>query len=218
MRLCSGAFAPWEVRDQPPQSRIDHLTSLFHKAANVGVLLFSQPASLVFDWTPTGKLKSDSEIRVWPRLLRTTNQYVEPLARPQVICEGSSQQIGLEIMAQQTSGDSGIVVYRRGLPSREIHELHGTYRGPAELPAPQQPVTGAVHGPQKDLYLYLAPNPSEQRDQDVPVRGVHSIITTSPYRSYSPNSSGPDRYGKTDPAFRKPVHGPQAQRIDEASS
>jgi hypothetical protein len=216
VKLCSDVFEPWEARDQPRESRIQHLSSLFLKAANVGMLLFSQPSCFAFEWTPPGKAVCDSELQVWPRLLRTTNQYVEPLAKPQVIVESSSQHIGLE-KAWPTSTNSGNAPRRRVQEPRDLYELHGTNNAPSELPAPQNLASGTIQSPQSPSYPYHTPKSSEQRDQDVGVHGVHSIITAHQYKAYTPDSSSSDQNSRTNPPLRKPVPGAQAQYLDGVS-
>jgi hypothetical protein len=213
VELCSDVFAPWEARDQPPESRIQHLRSLFLKAANVGMLLFSQPSCFAFQWTPPRKAVCDSELQVWPRLLRTTNQYAEPLAKPQVIVESSSQHIGLE-KVWPTSTNSGNAPRRRAQESRDVYELHGTRHAPSELPAPQALVSGATQSSQSSSYPFHTPKPPEPRDQDIAVHGVHSIITAPQYKAYSPDGSSSNQNSRTNLPLRKPVPGAQAQYTD----
>jgi hypothetical protein len=94
--LCLAAFSPWE-QNQDPENRQRNLIALFYMAAEVGLLLFSQPSCLIFDWKSSERRGSASDILVWPRLLRTTNPNAEPLARPQMIVDSLSQSIGYEV-------------------------------------------------------------------------------------------------------------------------
>src|SRR5271156_1618829 len=118
--LCLAAFSPW-ARDQDLGDRYQNLIALFYMAADVGLLLFSQPSCLIFDWKPSERRGSASDILVWPRLLRTTNPNAEPLARPQIIVESSSQSIGYAVASLRQLPKKS-----EGSPERRIHELSGT--------------------------------------------------------------------------------------------
>lgn len=196
MALCSNAFAPWEARESAGQKRHEHLISLFHKAARVGVLIFSQPSTFLFDWEPSHKAKSTMAIQVWPRLLRTTNAIAESLPKPQVIVEGSSQHIGVEITTSHPlSSDSAGMHSHRVRDSTDVYDAYGmtrqdkrfarpaqphTFGGPSELAAPQGFVSATVQGPHDSPYLPRAANQSEQRDQDPGYRDIQSP-QTPPY-------------------------------------
>jgi hypothetical protein len=198
--LCSNAFAPWEARDSDPQKRHEHLISLLHKAARVGVLLFTQPSTFLFDWTSSQKATSTSAIQVWPRLLRTSNHKVEPLPRPQVIVEGSSQHIGVEMSTSHPiSSASELPPSHRARDSTDVHDVYvmnrqdthftrqpqpHTFGGPSELPAPQGFVSATVQGPHNPPYLFPTPKYPEQRDQDPDDHAAHGA-QPPPYR-YNP--------------------------------
>src|SRR5256885_1624158 len=124
--LCLTAFSPW-ARDQDPENRHQHLVALFHMAADVGLLLFSQPSCLIFDWKSSERRGSASDILVWPRLLRTTNPNAEPLPRPQIIVDSSSQSIGYEVARlRPIPRKSESSPERRIQANANVHELGDT--------------------------------------------------------------------------------------------
>jgi hypothetical protein len=162
-------------------------------AANVGILLFSQPSCLTFDWKSSERRGSPSDILVWPRLLRTTNPNAEPLARPQVIFESLSQSIGYEIASlRPIPKKSGGSPERRNQTIPVVFELSGTnaqettserppygnpYSVTAELAVPEGYTSATVHGPPNTSYLSSAPKYLDQRTQDRDFDLVNSIST-----------------------------------------
>jgi hypothetical protein len=218
--ICLAAFSPW-ARDQDLADRHQNLIALFHMAADVGLLLFRQPSCLIFDWKSSERRGSASDILVWPRLLRTTNPNAEPLARPQIIVESSSQSIGYEIASLRP-----IPKKSEGSPERRVQaitkvfELSDTnaqettferpahshpHSVPTELPAPEGYVSATVHGPQNAPYVFPAPKTIDQRTQDRDYDLVHSVTTPSQRKALDPDAGGLDVQGKSNAIARRPV-------------
>jgi hypothetical protein len=154
-------------------------------AADVGVLLFSQPSCLIFDWKSPERRGSASDILVWPRLLRTTNPNVAVLPRPQVIVESSSQSIGTEVASlRPLRKDADVSPERRYQGVTRVYELsgvnaqentferstHGDYSVPSELASPERLVSATVPGPQNGHYVFPPPKQIDQRTQDLDYR------------------------------------------------
>jgi hypothetical protein len=154
-------------------------------AADVGVLLFSQPSCLTFDWKSPERRGSASDILVWPRLLRTTNPNVAVLPRPQVIVESSSQSIGTEVASlRPLRKDSDVSPERRYQGVTRVYELsgvnaqentferstHGDYSVPSELASPERLVSATVPGPQNGHYVFPPPKQIDRRTQDLDYR------------------------------------------------
>lgn len=179
------------------------------------MLLFSQPSTFVFDWTPSQKADSALAIRVWPRLLRTTNHNAEQLPAPQVIVEGSTQLIGAEMTTfHPLLRDSEDYPGLRARGSTDVYGAYGmnqldTYfsrspqshelSGPSELPAPQGFVSATVQGPHNPSYHYSAPTRTGQQDQHPDYREVQDPHNT-PYACSTQTQSeqhdqGPEYHG-----------------------
>jgi len=218
--LCSAAFSPWE-QNQDPENRQQNLIALFHMAAEVGLLLFSQPSCLIFDWKSSERRGSASDILVWPRLLRTTNPNAEPLARSQIIVHSSSQSIGYEVASlRPIPRKSESSPERRVQAIANVHELgdtnarettcersaHGNpYSVPAELPAPEGYVSARVHGPQNTHYLYPAPKTIDQPIQNRDYEVIHSVPTPSQHKALDQDAGNLDVQGKSNAIARKPI-------------
>lgn len=186
-------------------------------AADVGLLLFSQPSCLIFDWKSSERRGSASDILVWPRLLRTTNPNAEPLARPQVIVDSLSQSIGYEVASLRL-----IPKKSESSPERRIHELSGTnaqetaferpaYSNPCsaatELAAPEGYVSATVHGPQNTPYPYPVPKHVDQRTQNRDYDLVHSATTPPQHKALDQDAGNLDVQGKSNAIPRRPVAG-----------
>ena len=220
MELCLIAFSPW-ARGQDLEDQHQNLVALFYMAADVGLLLFSQPSCLNFDWKPSERRGSASDILVWPRLLRTTNPNAEPLARPQIIVESSSQSIGYEIASLRP-----IPKKSEGSPERRIqaipkvHELGDTnaqettferpahsnpHSVPTELAAPKGYVSATVHSPPNTPYAFPAPKTIDQRTQDRDYDLVHSKTTPPQRKALDQDAGNLDMQGKSNAIVRRPV-------------
>lgn len=79
----SQAFSPWENPGTEPGARLSNLKVIFNKAADLGILMFSQPSVFRFDWKPgEAKMKPD-EIVVSPELLKVADENAMALPRAQ---------------------------------------------------------------------------------------------------------------------------------------
>jgi hypothetical protein len=210
--LCLAAFSPW-ARDQDPENRHQNLIALFHMAADVGLLLFSQPSCLIFDWKSFERGGSASDILVWPRLLRTTNPNAEPLARPQTIVESSSQSIGYEVASLRPIPKKSEGSPERRTPAiTKVYELSDTnaqettferpahsnpYSVPAELAAPEGYVSATVNGPQNTPYAFPAPKTVDQRTQDRDYDLVHSVTKPPHHKALDQDAGNLDTQGKS---------------------
>jgi hypothetical protein len=210
--LCLAAFSPWE-QNQDPENRQRNLIALFYMAAEVGLLLFSQPSCLIFDWKSSERRGSASDILVWPRLLRTTNPNAEPLARPQMIVDSLSQSIGYEVaslrpLPKKSEGSPE----RRIQTATNVYELSDTnaheaafkppaysdpYSAATELAAPEVFVSATVHSPPNTPYQYPAPKSVDQRTQNRDYDVVHSITTPPQHKALDQDAGNLDVQGKS---------------------
>jgi len=209
--LCLAAFSPWE-QNQDADNRQRNLIALFHMAAEVGLLLFSQPSCLIFDWKPSERRGSASDILVWPRLLRTTNPNAEPLAKPQIIVESSSQSIGYEVARlRPILKKSGGSPERKIQTDKNVHELSDTnvqktpferpaygnpHSMPAELPAPEEHVSPTALGPQNTPYTYTAPKNINQQTQNQDYDWIHFAATPPQQKALDQDAGNLDVQGK----------------------
>ena len=144
---------------------------------------------------------------MWPRLLRTTNPNAEPLARPQIIVESSSQSIGYAVASLRQLPKKS-----EGSPERRIHELSGTnaqetaferpaysnpYSAATELAAPEAYVSATVHSPQNTPYPYPAPKNVDQRTQNRDYELVLSVTTPPQHKALDQDAGNLDVQGKS---------------------
>lgn len=79
----SQAFSPWEKPEDSSGARRINLKVIFEKAANVGILLFSQPSVFQFGWTPDGVAKGSTEVTLSPSMFKITDENGMTLSQPQ---------------------------------------------------------------------------------------------------------------------------------------
>ncbi|KAF2156897.1 hypothetical protein K461DRAFT_317081 [Myriangium duriaei CBS 260.36] len=86
------AFAPWEIRERSNVDRHDNFRTLFHQASEVGMMLFAQPSTFMFDWTGSDQSGSKS-IVVAPALVKRLQGNGEALSRPQILLKARETKI-----------------------------------------------------------------------------------------------------------------------------
>lgn len=79
--VISGTFAYWQSNQYSEDERLRSLGRIFEDAAEVGILLYSQPSAFEFSWSPNNKT---------PALLKTADEKGRKIAQPQRIVEPTS--------------------------------------------------------------------------------------------------------------------------------
>lgn len=77
------AFSPWENPGTEPGARLSNLKVIFNKAADLGILMFSQPSVFRFDWKPGEVKMKPNKIVVSPELLKVADENAMTLLRAQ---------------------------------------------------------------------------------------------------------------------------------------
>jgi hypothetical protein len=81
------AFSPWETQSGN-QTFTQHRRSLIDKAADVGILLLSQPSTYIFDWQPSAGIATNASnvsLVISPALWRTVDEHGRRLEHPHVL-------------------------------------------------------------------------------------------------------------------------------------
>lgn len=73
------AFIHWENGSRPDSQRISTLVSLLRKAADLGILLFTQASTFLFDWKIQSAQANENEIPIWPRMLKIYDEEARDL-------------------------------------------------------------------------------------------------------------------------------------------
>ncbi|KXS95553.1 hypothetical protein AC578_5249 [Pseudocercospora eumusae] len=71
VRTLTKALSPWALPGQNDADRMESLHQILHQASDVGILLFTQPSTLVFDWTNLDAVSERSAV-INPALIRDT--------------------------------------------------------------------------------------------------------------------------------------------------
>jgi hypothetical protein len=75
LQLANGFLAPY-ANGQDEQTRLRNLEEIMKRAARLGFLLFSQPASFRFDWNESG-----ADVVVFPGLVQVTDEAGKSVGR-----------------------------------------------------------------------------------------------------------------------------------------
>lgn len=90
----TAAFGPWEnpqVGDEG--QRNENLKDLLRRAADVGILLFSQTASFHFHWEPRPDADKTRDLVVWPRLLKVQDENARWLRPNQLLVDVNIERL-----------------------------------------------------------------------------------------------------------------------------
>jgi hypothetical protein len=82
------AFTPYALPNFSETDRVTHFKDLAAATTELGIWLFAQPCTLEFVWN-----KSQTEIMVVPRVLKTYDEQGNRLSTPQVLIEGDRAPI-----------------------------------------------------------------------------------------------------------------------------
>lgn len=78
------AFAPWKSTGYKDEERARSLSAILEEAANLGIFLFSQPSTLIFQWPSSSEVRP-GKVVVSPALAKTTDEKGQELAEAQVM-------------------------------------------------------------------------------------------------------------------------------------
>lgn len=88
----TNALSPWASESYSDSVRRQNLAEILKSAAEVGILIFSQPGSFRFQWS-TGQDHRSVVVVIAPALLKTADEHAIPLDRPQVMIQMATQSI-----------------------------------------------------------------------------------------------------------------------------
>lgn len=88
----TNALSPWASETYSDSVRRQNLAEILKSAAEVGILIFSQPGSFRFQWS-TGQDHRSVVVVIAPALLKTADEHAIPLDRPQVMIQMATQSI-----------------------------------------------------------------------------------------------------------------------------
>ncbi len=80
------AFAPWKSTGYKDEERARSLSAILENAANLGILLFSQPSTLKFEWPASSEVRP-GKVVVSPALLKSTDEKGRVLAEAQIMID-----------------------------------------------------------------------------------------------------------------------------------
>ncbi|KAL3458341.1 hypothetical protein BJX64DRAFT_266799 [Aspergillus heterothallicus] len=84
----TSAFTPFALSSFSETDRVTHFKDLAAAATELGSWLFAQPCTFEFAWT-----KSQTELTLVPRVLKTHDEQGNRLATPQVVIQGDTARI-----------------------------------------------------------------------------------------------------------------------------
>lgn len=93
----TNAFSAWASDGYSDQARRQNMEEIFKGAADVGILLFSQPSSFRFHWDAPQQQRQEqatqgaSPIVVTPALLKIADENAQMLERPQTMIHMTTQ-------------------------------------------------------------------------------------------------------------------------------
>jgi hypothetical protein len=89
----TSAFAPWASSTYSDAARRQNVADIFKSAADVGILIFSQPSSFVYQWNATAQDNRAGVVVVTPAFLKVADENANPLERPQTMIQMATQSI-----------------------------------------------------------------------------------------------------------------------------
>lgn len=81
-RPLSEAFAPWSLDGKNAADRDASLRSIMLMASDVGLLIFAQPSTFVFDWS-----SKEGSVIISPAFIKRLDESARPLRSPQVMID-----------------------------------------------------------------------------------------------------------------------------------
>jgi hypothetical protein len=88
----TNAFSPWASDTYSAAARRQNAAEIFKSAADVGILIFSQPSSFTYQWSSSQENRS-GVIVVTPAFWKVADENAMPLERPQVMIQMASQSV-----------------------------------------------------------------------------------------------------------------------------
>jgi hypothetical protein len=80
VRTLTDAFSPWNIHGKSVANRDKSLRNILQLSNDVGVLLFAQPSTFVFDWS-----NKDGKVTVSPALVKRFDEYAKPVLSDSVL-------------------------------------------------------------------------------------------------------------------------------------
>jgi hypothetical protein len=87
------AFTPWARSAYSDSARRQNVAEIFKSAADVGILIFSQPSSFAYQWHAAKENRSGSSLVVTPAFLKVADENANLLDRPQTMIQMTTQSI-----------------------------------------------------------------------------------------------------------------------------
>jgi hypothetical protein len=86
-------FAKYKNPDFPDSEREAHLTSVIKAASGLGVWLFAQPCLFQFDWRSDLIERGQSQLPIFPSVVKVCDEHGRPLKTHQMIVAGKTRTV-----------------------------------------------------------------------------------------------------------------------------